>query len=211
MKKLAFLPNFRNIALKLVLPAIAATVLSFGLVPDPLPIGSAMPLPDLKMKNTVQKRISLNDVKDKNGLLVMFSCNTCPYVIKNQERTKAIAAYAKANRIGFIVINSNEGNRAKEDSPEEMKKYAAEQGYEWNYVIDEGAKLADAFGASRTPEVFLFDRSATLVYHGAIDDSPADPENIKREHLKIAIDELLADQEISVKKTRSVGCGIKRS
>lgn len=200
--------KFRGIT-SLILLAIG--MMSFGLLMDPLPIGASMPLPDLKMKNLQQKRVSMNDVMDKNGMIVMFSCNTCPYVIKNQERTKAIAAYAKANKIGFLVVNSNEGAREKEESFDAMKVYATEQGYSWNYVVDEGSKLADAFGASRTPECFLFDKKARLVYHGAIDDSPADPESIKREHLKIAIDELISDKEVSVKKSRSVGCGIKRA
>lgn len=192
----------------LALVVIAAT--SFRVTLDPLPIGAKAPLPDYRMKNLQQKRVSMNDLMGKKGLLVMFTCNTCPYVIKNQERTKAIAAHAKANNIGILLVNSNEGSRSSDDSFEAMKAYAAEQGYDWNYVLDEGSKLADAFGASRTPECYLFDKESKLVYHGAIDDSPADPENIKREHLKTAIDELVKGTPVSVTNSRSVGCGIKR-
>lgn len=176
---------------------------------DPLPLGAKTPLPDYKMKNIDLKRISQNDAKDRNGLLVMFSCNTCPYVIKNQERTLKIAQWAKENKIGVLLVNSNEASRDKDDSFEAMKAYAAEQGYTFYYVIDEGSKLANAFGASRTPEVFLFNKSAELVYTGAIDDSPADPENIQRNHLQIAMQQMVDGDPVSVPKSRSIGCGIK--
>ena len=73
-----------------------------------------------------------------------------------------------------------------------MKKYAAEQKYQWNYVVDNNHQVADAFGANRTPESFLFDKSLTLIYHGAIDDNPSDADAVTRRHLKEAINEMLA-------------------
>ena len=91
-----------------------------------------------------------------------------------------------------------------------MKDYAKGQQYIWTYAVDENNVLADAFGATRTPECFLFDKDLKLVYHGAIDNNPADEENVTRKHLQTAIDELAAGKVISVTKTKSVGCGIKR-
>ena len=91
-----------------------------------------------------------------------------------------------------------------------MKDYAKEQGYNWLYVVDQKSVIADAFGANRTPECFLFNKEESLVYYGAIDDNPQDPKNIKRAHLKEAIDEMLIGKEVTVKTSRSVGCGIKR-
>ena len=82
--------------------------------------------------------------------------------------------------------------------------------YKWPYVIDRNNELADAFGANRTPECFLFNKDLKLVYHGAIDDNPADAGNVKHRHLQQAINELIAGKEITVKESRSVGCGIKR-
>ena len=187
--------------------AIATLAFTVG---DPLPIGSAMPGADLKMKDISGKEVAMKDAAKENGVLVMFSCNTCPYVIKNQQRTLAISEYAIKMKIGVILLNSNEAYRGNEDSFDAMKEYAKEQGYQWNYVIDKDHVVADAFGANRTPECFLFDKNLKLVYHGAIDDSPSDVSAVKRIHLQEAINELTTGKEVSVKESRSVGCTIKR-
>jgi hypothetical protein len=89
-----------------------------------------------------------------------------------------------------------------------MKQYAKENGFDWYYVVDENSAMADLFGATRTPECFLFSNKSSLVYHGAIDDNQSGA--VTRKHLMIAFDELLAAKDISVNKTRSVGCTIKR-
>ena len=175
-----------------------------------LPIGSDLPKGDLRMKDIRNEDVSMKDAKRKNGLLVMFSCNTCPYVIKNQERTKAICKYALQNNIGVILLNSNEDQRTGDDSFGAMQQYAKDQNYEWYYVVDKNNEIADAFGANRTPENFLFNKDSKLVYHGAIDDNPTDAYNIKRQHLKEAMNDLLAGKDVSVKESRSMGCVIKR-
>ncbi len=189
------------------LAAFIAMAFTFG---DPLQIGSTMPKADLKMQDISGKNIAMQDVKKENGVLVMFSCNTCPYVVKNQERTISISQYAGKNNIGVIILNSNEAYRGNEDSFDAMKEYAKDQNYKWNYVVDKDHEVADAFGANRTPECFLFDKNLKLVYHGAIDDSPSDVSSVKRIHLQEAISELAAGKEISIKESRSVGCTIKR-
>jgi thioredoxin-related protein len=175
-----------------------------------LPIGSSIPKADVKLTDISGKEITLKSATKENGLLVMFTCNTCPYVIKNQSRTKEVCQYAAGKGIGVILLNSNEGNRQGDDSIDEMKAYGKEQNYSWFYAVDRNNELADAFGASRTPECYLFDKSGKLVYHGAIDDNPADNSRVSRKHLQQAIDESLSGKEVSVKTSRSVGCGIKR-
>jgi thioredoxin-related protein len=185
-------------------------LMSFHSVSETLPIGAEMPKSDLKMKDISGKEITLKDAKKQNGLLVMFSCNTCPYVIKNQSRTAEICKYALSKGMGVVVLNSNEANRNGDDSFDEMKDYAKAQGYEWFYAVDKDNVMADAFGANRTPECFLFDKSGKLVYHGAIDDNPADVSKVSRNHLKEAINEATAGKDVSVKESRSVGCSIKR-
>ncbi len=193
------------------LVAFAVITTAFNLTGNgPLPIGSALPKGDLKMKDVSGKMVTMESLKSKQGLLVMFSCNTCPYVIKNQARTKAIGSYAQSNGLGFVVLNSNEAYRSGEDSYEEMQAYAKEQNYSWHYLLDQDHIVADAFGANRTPECFLFDKDLKLIYHGAIDDNPSDENAITRQHLRIAIDELISGKEITVKESRSVGCSIKR-
>jgi len=190
----------------LILTLLAAFKFAGGV----LPLGSNLPKGDLKMKDTQNEEISMNDAKRKNGLLVMFTCNTCPYVIKNQKRTNAISKYALENNIGIILLNSNEGARSGSESLEAMQAYAKNQNYRWYYAVDKDHEIADAFGANRTPENFLFDKDLKLVYHGAIDDNPSDDSNITRQHLKEAMDNLLAGKDIVVKESRSVGCSIKR-
>ena len=173
-------------------------------------IGTSIPKADEKMQTVSGGKISLNDVKTNKGLLVMFSCNTCPYVIKSQARTKEMMEYAVNRGFGMIIINSNEAYRKEDDSYESMKKYAKQQGYKVPYVVDEASETANAFGATRTPEVFLFDGNGKLVYKGAMEDSPANPSESKQLYLKDAIDNLVGGTEINPNSTRSIGCGIKR-
>jgi len=190
--------------------AVAAISFAFTTYNDVLPIGAAIPKADLKLKDISGKEVTLKEAKKKNGLLVMFSCNTCPWVIKNQSRTKDIANYALSKEIGVILLNSNEGQRDDADSFSEMKEYATNQGYKWYYAVDADNVLADEFGANRTPEVFLFNAEGKHVYHGAIDDNPGDAAGVSRKHLKEAIDEVVSGKDVSVKESRSMGCQIKR-
>lgn len=191
----------------IMIPAIS--LLSFSITAD-LPIGASIPKSDLKLTDISGKEITLQSSIKENGLLVMFSCNTCPVVVKNQDRTKEICQFSQQKKIGVVVLNSNEANRSGEESLNAMKDYAKNQSYNWYYAVDKNNVLADAFGANRTPECFLFDKSGKLVYHGAIDDNPTDAGSVNRNHLKEAINELISGKDVSVKKTRSVGCSIKR-
>lgn len=175
-----------------------------------LNIGDALPKADVTLKDVSGKDVTLKTAMKPKGLLVMFSCNTCPYVVKNQARTKEVCTYAEQNGLGVIVLNSNEAQRTTDDSFADMQAYAKAQGYSWSYAVDENSQLADAFGASRTPECYLFDKDGKLEYHGAIDDSPSDAAAVKSQYLKTAIDEVNAGKGVSVKTSRSVGCAIKR-
>lgn len=177
---------------------------------EALAIGSNLPKGDVKMKDVSGDLITLAGAKKENGLLVMFTCNTCPYVLKNRERTREICEYALANNIGVVLLNANEDYRNGADSYAAMKEFAKAENYKWYYAVDSRNEIADAFGANRTPECFLFSSSLKLIYHGAIDDNPADAGNVSRRHLKEAITETINQKDISVKQSRSVGCGIKR-
>jgi thioredoxin-related protein len=176
---------------------------------DPLAIGSSIPNPEKKMKDITGKEVSFKDAMKKNGLMVMFSCNTCPVVHKYESRTVEVCKKALENNIGVILLNSNEAQRDGGDGYADMKKYASKLGYSWNYVVDDNSVMADAFGATRTPEIFLFNKDAKLVYHGAIDDN-ANNANNANSYMKPAIENLIKGQKIDPEKTKSVGCGIKR-
>lgn len=177
---------------------------------QPLAIGSPIVYGDKKMKAVNGKEVAIKDQVKKNGVLVMFSCNTCPVVKTYQRRTTLVLQESKKNNIGVIIINSNEGNRSTDESYNAMQQYAKAQQYkDVPYVVDENAAVADAFGARRTPESFLFNAEGKLVYHGAIDDNQ-DATFAKRNHLTEALAEVAGGKSVSVKTTRSVGCSIKR-
>lgn len=192
------------------LPAVALLT-SLTIRENSLPIGGMMPKADLQMKDISGREISLKDAKQAHGLMVMFICNTCPVVKMNADRVRQICAFADSHQVGVILLNSNEGDRDGGNSFGDMQAFGKEQGYKWYYALDRNSEMANAFGASRTPECFLFDKEGKLVYHGAIDDSPGDPDQVKRHHLQKAIDEVATGKEVSVKETRSIGCSIKRS
>ncbi len=199
--------------MKKIMPFIAGALLISALAFTSgavLPIGSEMPKQDHKMLDISGKEVTMKDALKGNGVLVMFSCNTCPYVVKNEQRTVSMGDFAAKLNVGVIILNSNEAYRGSEDSFEAMKEYATEKKYNWYYTVDKDSEVANAFGANRTPECFLFDKNLKLVYHGAIDDNPSDETAVNRQHLREAITEMAEGKTITVKESRSVGCTIKR-
>lgn len=195
-----------------VLSAATVMLLATAFAPTvgpELEIGSAIPKSDIKMMDVSGKEVSLAEVKGENGLLVIFSCNTCPYVKLSETRIKEAAALAKKSKIGVIVINSNEAQREVEDSFDAMKKYAVAQAYDFSYVMDKNSQVADAFGATRTPHCFLFDKKG-LVYRGAIDDNIKEANDAKEHFLKDAITSVATGKPVKTNSSKSVGCSIKR-
>ncbi|MBC7552651.1 MAG: redoxin family protein [Taibaiella sp.] len=190
--------------------SLASTISSFGQAPGKINPGDKLPEMNTELKNVDGKMVSFHKAMDKNGLLVMFSCNTCPFVVKNEPVTKKVMAYAAAHKVGMVVINSNEAKRDGDDSYEEMKKYSKKQGLTVPYLTDNNANMADIFGANHTPEVFLFDGSGKLIYKGAMNDNPSDPSGYKKMYIFDAIDAAVAGKEMNPSATKSIGCSIKR-
>lgn len=179
-------------------------------VKEELELGSKAPLTAVKMLDISGSKLSLSDVKGSNGLLVVFSSNTCPWVLAWEDRYLTIAELAKEKGIGMIVINSNEGSRNGEDSYAEMQKHAKAKSYTFPYVVDENHVLADEYGATKTPHIYLIDRNNILVYRGAIDDSARDLTKIENHYLADAITALVAGQKIKTTTSKALGCTIKR-
>jgi thioredoxin-related protein len=177
---------------------------------DKLNPGDNLPAMQTRLKCANGNNTTLAQADGANGLLVMFSCNTCPFVIKNQPITKKTIEYAKAHNVGMVIINSNEAQRGDADSYDAMKKYAMAQGYAVPYLVDENSQLADMFGANHTPEVFLFNGQHKLVYKGAMNDNPANPDSYKRMYIQDAIDAMVAGKQVNPSTTKSIGCSIKR-
>ncbi len=196
---------------------LAATIITaaissaFMITPayDELALNSPMPEAAYKMKDVSGKEVALNDAKTAKGLLVIFSCNTCPYVKLSETRIKEYSDFCSANGIGCIIVNSNEAQRSEEDSFEAMSKYYAAQNLKCFYTVDAGSKLANAFGATRTPQCFLFNAKG-LVYKGAIDDNVKDPAAVKETYLKDALNAVVKNTVPAKQETKSIGCTIKR-
>ena len=172
-------------------------------------LNSPIPLASEKLKDVSGKEISLSEIKTSKGLLVIFSCNTCPYVKKNESRIKTITDNCIKQGIGCAILNSNEAERGEDDSFDAMVKYAASQKLLCYYLVDTNSKIADAFGATRTPQCFLFNATG-LIYKGAIDDNVKDASLAKSNYLKDAVDALAKNETPKVQETKSIGCTIKR-
>ena len=190
-----------------------AMVLGFAVMANSpkLEIGDKAVHTDYKMTDISGKQYSIADVKGENGVLVMFSSNTCPFVIKWEGRYIETKKWADQNKVGMIVLNSNCANRNGVDSMDEMKKHAAEKGYNFPYVVDAGSKIANSFVGQTTPHAFLFDKDMKLVYKGAIDDNHDNASAVKKHYLKDAISAIASGKKVEIAETKPVGCSIKRA
>ena len=183
--------------------------------PD-LAIGTALPAADVKMKDVSGTELSLKEAAGKNGLLVIFSCNTCPFVVGAdgsagwEGRYPELAAFSKRMDVGMVLVNSNEAKRGAGDDMASMQDRFKSHKYGGHYVLDQNSAVADAFGAKTTPHVFLFNKDMKLAYKGAIDDNVANPSEVKEKWLHNAITNLVANKPIEPATTRNIGCSIKR-
>lgn len=174
-----------------------------------LPIGSQAPLLDQELVTTEGETITLRETAGENGLLVVFTSNTCPWVHRWESRYLEVAQLAQENGIPMIALNPNEATREDGESMEDMKNRAEEFSYNFVYALDKDHLLANEYGANRTPHVYLFNSDFTLVYRGAIDDNAHDPEEVEQHFAKNAIHQLAAGEEITTKTSPSLGCTIK--
>ena len=194
----------------LIISVLAVFALNFGDL-EQIKIGDAAPKADLKMESVDGKKTSLSDLKKENGLCVIFSCNTCPYVIGWEDRYNEIEAACAKNNVGFVLVNSNEAKREGADSMNEMQAHVKEKGYgKYAYVVDANHVVADAFGATKTPDVFLFNGKMELAYKGAIDDNMKQKDSVKEPYLKNAIGKMVAGEKVNPASTKAIGCSIKR-
>jgi peroxiredoxin len=152
---------------------------------------------------------SLDDYADKPALAVVWSCNHCPYVQAWEGRMIALQREFGDRGFQLVAISSNDADNYPEDSFDSMKARAEQQGFNFDYLYDEDQSVLNAYGAERTPEVFLLDGERRLVYHGAIDDS-RDEEGVTQEYLRDAIEAVLAGESPAMDETPAVGCTVKR-
>jgi len=174
---------------------------------DKLKIGSKAP--DFNLLGVDNKFYSLDSFADKKILIVIFSCNHCPYVQAYEQRIISIQKEFSEKGVQIVAINSNEDKNYPEDSFDQMIKRSNEKQFNFPYLRDETQEVAKAYGATHTPEIFLFDQERKLRYHGKIDDNWKEPEKVKYQYLRKAIEEVLEGKEVSIPETFSIGCTIK--
>ena len=172
-----------------------------------LAIGESAPMTAAPLLATDGSQLTLTGLAKENGLLVIFSCNTCPFVVGNGTKTEGwegryngIADMAESLGIGMVLVNSNQAKREGDDSLPEMKKRA----------MDIGSKLANAFGARTTPHVYLFNNAMELAYRGSIDDNVNRAGEVKERYLEMAMTRMAEGKKIKTPETKAVGCSIKR-
>jgi len=176
-----------------------------------LPLGTVAP--DFKLSDVVSgSALALADVRGRAGTLVMFICNHCPYVQHVNAELVRVAHEALPRGVGVVAISSNDVRAYPADAPERMAEVAREQGYPFPYLYDASQSVARAYDATCTPDFFLFDAAAKLVYRGRLDDStPGNRRPVTGADLRAALDALLAGAAPLDEQKPSVGCNIKWS
>lgn len=167
---------------------------------------------DFKLMNVDDKMVSLADYPDAKGFIIVFTCNHCPFSVKYEDRINALDKKYKAKGYPVIAINPNDASQHASDDFASMKKRAKEKKFSFPYLHDETQAVATAFGASRTPHVYLLQKQAAgtaVKYIGAIDDNSDSEKQVKEKYLENAVDALLADKPVSPDFTKAIGCTIK--
>jgi peroxiredoxin len=167
---------------------------------------------DFSLKSIDGTMVSLSDYEDAKGFLVIFTCNMCPYAKAYEDRIIALDGKYKPLGVPVVAINPNNPTKQPGDGFEEMKARAKEKGFTFPYLLDEGQKIFPQYGATRTPHVYLLektDKGNIVRYIGAIDDNYQDVSQVEEKYVENAVDAMLAGDEIKVTTTRAIGCSIK--
>lgn len=167
---------------------------------------------DFSLKNVNNKKVALADFKDAKGFIVIFTCNHCPYAKAYEDRI--IALDKKYKKLGYpvVAINPNNPEVQPADSFELMQERAKEKGFTFPYLFDEGQKIYPQYGATKTPHVYILEKTKAgnvVKYIGAIDDNYSDEAAVKTKYVENAVEALLKKQEVPVKTTKAIGCSIK--
>jgi len=160
------------------------------------------------LKGVDGKKHSLGDYKEK-VLVVIFSCNHCPYVKAYEERYKSIQSDYQSQGVRFVVVNSNDTVKYPDDSFDNMVKRSQKKQYNFPYLHDEDQGVARSYGATNTPHVFVLDESRSVCYTGRIDDNWENADKVREHDLRNALDAVLKGEKPSVASTLPVGCSVK--
>ena len=165
--------------------------------------------PHFSLKGVDGQNHALKDFTGAKALVVIFSCNHCPYVKAYEERVIAIQRDYQAQGVRLAVINSNDPVGYPEDAFDKMVARARERGYNFPYLCDDTQQVARAYGATHTPHLFVFNTQRRLAYTGKIDDNWQDADAVKQRFLRDALDDLCAGKPPRIPQTHAIGCTIK--
>ncbi len=165
--------------------------------------------PDFDLPSVDGRRCQLSDFSSKQVLAVLFICNHCPYVKAIEDRLIALEREFHGQNVQLVGICANDPTHYPEDDPASLLKRWQEKNYGFPYLIDESQQTARAYGAVCTPDLFVFDASRRLAYHGRLDDNWQEPAQVTRRDLALAIQALLTGQRPSAEQIPSMGCSIK--
>lgn len=168
---------------------------------------------DFSLKNVDGKMVSLSDFNEAKGFILIFTCNTCPYSVANEDRIIELDKKYKSKGFPVVAINPNNPEASSGDSFELMKARAAEKGFTFPYLLDEGQKVYPKYGATKTPHVYILEKEnkdLIVKYVGAIDDSARDPRSVRTKYVENAVDALLANKPVETASTKAIGCSIKK-
>lgn len=165
--------------------------------------------PDFRLLATDGRSYSLADFQNAGVLVIAFTCNHCPYVVKSEERILAFDRDYKTKGVQLVCINSNAETTYQDDDFPHMVERARERGFTFPYLHDESQEVALAFGALRTPHYFVFDGKRKLRYTGRMDDNPRNPGLETTQELRDAVDALLSGKEVEVPLSNPIGCNVK--
>ncbi len=166
-------------------------------------------IPEFNLSDPEGKNYKSSEIFGERGLLVIFTCNHCPYAIAVWPRLIRLAKYAKAMKINTVAINPNINPAYPDDSPKKMIEKIKELGIEFPYLVDETQATARAFKAQCTPDIYLFNKDRSLAYHGRIDDNWQDESKVTREELKEALNNMATGQALDPVQRPTMGCSIK--
>jgi len=165
--------------------------------------------PDFQLPGVDGKTYSLAGFKGAKVLIVLFSCNHCPYVVGSEDRINKFYADYAPKGVAMVAINANETENHPTDSFDHMVQRAREKNFKYPYLRDETQKIALAYGALRTPHFYVFDADRRLRYTGRMDDNPRNPGKETTRELRDAVDAILAGKEPPVEVTNPIGCNVK--
>lgn len=176
------------------------------------PIEIGQPAPHFSLENVDGTYVSLSDYTGEKGVILIFSCNPCPYVKAYEQRMIDLHNTYAPQGFPVVFINPNDPSKQPADSMDEMKKRAAEKQYPFPYLSDAQQTVYSQYGATRTPEVFLLKKDEknnfTVVYSGTIDDNYQDSEAVTKRYVEDAVSAVLAGNMPDPATTKAIGCGI---